>query len=61
MKEKDYIVLGDNYDGFFETYSDEEVGRLVKAMLRYRSSGETPDFTGNERYIWPAIQRDLDN
>lgn len=36
------------------------MGRLVRAMLAYKSSGTEPEFRGNEDFIWPAIQRDID-
>lgn len=34
-------------------------GRLVLAMMKYKSSGTEPELIGNERYVWPAIKRDL--
>lgn len=57
---KEYIKLWLSYECYFEPYSDVEVGRLVRAMIKYKSSGEEPGFNGNERYIWPAIRREID-
>lgn len=28
-------------------------------MMKYKSSGTEPELNGNERYVWPAIKRDL--
>ena len=57
---KEYVKLWLSYEAYFESYSDVEVGRLVRAMMRYRVSGREPGFNGNERYVWPAIRRDID-
>ena len=59
-EKKEYVKLWLSYACYFEPYSDAEVGRLVRAMMRYKSSGEEPGFSGNERYVWPAIKRDID-
>ena len=59
-EKREYVKLWVSYGSYFEPYSDAEVGRLVRAMLQYKSSGEQPEFSGNERYVWPAIQRDID-
>lgn len=59
-EKKEYVQLWLSYAALFEPYSDGEVGRLVLAMMKYKSSGVEPGFTGNERYVWPAIKRDID-
>ena len=60
MKNRVYIKLWLSYSAYFETFSDAEVGRLVRAMLAYKSTGTEPEFRGNERFIWPAIKREID-
>lgn len=61
MEEKnDYVAIWDSYESFFEQYDDEQVGRLVRAMMNYKWFGIKPEFNGDERFIWPAIKRDLD-
>ena len=30
------------------------------AAMDYRESGAEPEFSGSERFIWPAIRRDID-
>lgn len=57
---KTYIKLWDSYSSYFEPLSAVEVGRLVLAMMEYKSTGATPEFNGSEKFIWPAIKRDLD-
>lgn len=34
---KMYIKLWDSYESYFEPLSDAEVGRLVRAMMKYKS------------------------
>lgn len=55
-----YIKIWDTYESYFEPLSAAEVGRLVLAMMKYKSSGTKPELNGNERYVWPAVKRDLD-
>lgn len=57
---KEYVKLWISYKSYFESYSAAEVGRLVLAMIEYRESGASPEFSGSERFIWPAIRRDID-
>lgn len=57
---KEYVKLWLSYRSYFEAYSAAEVGRLVLAAMDYRESGAEPEFSGNERFIWPAIRRDID-
>lgn len=54
-----YIKIWDTYESYFEPLSAAEVGRLVLAMMKYKSSETEPELIGNERYVWPAIKRDL--
>lgn len=55
----DYIPLWDKYAEILEPLSDEELGRLVRAMMAYKDGG-APDLPGGERYIWPVVKRDID-
>ena len=52
---KEYVKLWLSYRSYFEAYSAAEVGRLVLAAMDYRESGAEPEFSGSERFIWPAI------
>lgn len=55
-----YACLYNDYGESLEAFSDEEFGRLTRAMIRYNATGEVPEFTGNERFIWPMLQSQMD-
>ena len=57
---KEYVKLWLSYEDYFREYDDESIGTIVRAMLAYRKAREQPQFDGPERFIWPAIQRDID-
>lgn len=58
-EKKEYVKLWLSYGSYFESYNPEEIGNLVLAMLSYKDSGKEPEFQGAERFIWPAIKRDI--
>lgn len=58
--ERAYVKLWLSYETYFEPLADAEVGRLVRAMMKYKSDGTEPKFSGNERFTWPSIKRDMD-
>lgn len=60
MDKTAYIKLWLDYRCYFETLSDAEVGRLVRAMLDYELDGATPKFSGSERVLWPVMRRNID-
>ena len=57
---KEFVKLWLSYESYFESYSAAEVGRLVLAMIKYKSSGAVPEFSGSEKFIWPVIKSDID-
>ena len=57
---KEYVQLWLSYETYFQSYTPEQVGNLVLAMLAYKDAGKEPEFYGPERFIWPAIRRDID-
>ena len=57
---KEYVKLWLSYETYFQSYTPEQVGNLVLAMLAYKDAGREPEFYGPERFIWPAIRRDID-
>lgn len=59
-KKKEYVQLWVSYSDYFQLLSDAEVGRLARAMIEYKLTGEEPKISGNERFTWPAIRRDID-
>ena len=46
-----YCAVPHAYLDECETLTDEEFGRLVRALLRYSRDGEAIDLSGNERFF----------
>lgn len=59
-EKKEYVKLWVSYLSYFEEYELEQIGNIALAMLKYKLHGKDPEFDGVERYIWPAIRRDID-
>lgn len=57
---KEYVKLWLSYDDYFRAYDKEAVGTLVLAMIAYRRDRTEPQFSGPERFIWPALKKDID-
>ena len=57
---REYVKLWLSYDDYFREYDDASVGALVRAMIAYRRDRTEPKFSGPERFIWPAMKRDMD-
>ena len=55
----EYVKFWLSYEAYFQPLSDAEVGRLARAMLQFKSHGVEPVFSGNERFVWPAIKADI--
>ena len=60
MPEIPYVCLYSRYLQTLAPFTDAERGRIMTAMLTYSTTGEIPAFEGNERYIWPTIQAQID-
>lgn len=43
-----------------EPLSDAECGRLLKACIIYSMTGEVPELRGNERFLFPSWQSQID-
>ncbi|MGN0968847.1 MAG: DUF6291 domain-containing protein [Oscillospiraceae bacterium] len=50
-----YAALPYEYLDEMAVLTDEEFGRLARALLRYSSTGEESDLTGNERFFWRRV------
>lgn len=59
MESLPYVCLYRDYLQTLAPYNDEERGRLFTAMLHYINGEEIPEFTGNERFIWPTLLAQL--
>ena len=60
MPDIPYVCLYMSYLQSLSPFTDEERGRIVMAMLNYAATGELPQFEGNERFIWPSMQAQID-
>lgn len=60
MAGMNYVCLYTSYLESLAPFSDDEIGRMVRAMLTYAATGETPLFDGNERFIWPTLKAQID-
>lgn len=56
-----YLKIWCNFQEIIEPLSDAETGRLLKMMLHYAETGETPSqFEGNERFVWAIAKQNID-
>ena len=55
-----YLKVFTDFEEAIEPINDAEAGRLFRAMLKYARTGETPQFSGNERYVWPTAKLNID-
>lgn len=60
MSGMNYVCLYVSYLESLDPFTNEKIGRIVKAMLAYASAGEFPQFSGNERFIWPTLKAQID-
>ena len=60
MAGMNYVCLYVSYLESLAPFLDEEIGRMVRAMLIYTATGEIPLFDGNERFIWPTLKAQID-
>ena len=57
---RNYAALLHEYLEEMELYSDEEFGRLCRALLRYSMSGEAQELTGPEKFAWHRVKTQED-
>ena len=55
-----HLLLYGNYEQVFQTLSDEQVGRLVRAMLHYLNTGKEPRLKGIAGRLWPLLSDQID-
>lgn len=58
---REYVKLWLSYDDYFREYDKEAIGTLVLAMIAYRRDRTEPQLPGPERFIWPALKKDMDD
>lgn len=52
---RNYAALPHEYLDEMAELTDEEWGRLTRALLRYSATGEESVLTGNERFFWRRV------
>lgn len=49
-----------NYLEELSAYSDAELGRLIRALLRYARDGVEPELRRREMLLWPLLRGNAD-
>lgn len=57
---RNYAALPHDYLEEMELLSDEEFGRLCRALLLYSRDGDPPSLSGSERLLWPRAKAQED-
>ena len=60
MSEVTYIKIFVDYLDAIEPLGDAERGRLFTSLLTYARTGEAPQLSGNERFLFPMMRAQLD-
>lgn len=58
---REYFQCFHSYLGKIKKLSDQEVGRLFRALLEYSANGTAPELTGRESIAFDFIADDIDN
>lgn len=57
---REYFCAYHSYIESMEQLTDAERGRLFTACLFYSKTGEAPQLSGNERFVFPAMRSQID-
>lgn len=60
MQNRSSFVLYTEYDQHLELLTDEECGRLFRAIMQYAATGESPDLVGAERMAFSFIRAQME-
>ncbi len=60
MKDIAFACLYLSYRQTLAPFTDAERGRILFAMIDYAASGQEPELSGNERFIWPSLRAQID-
>ena len=55
-----YLKIFTDFREAMEPLTDEEAGRLFRAMLQYAENGAESQLFGNERYLWIVARQHMD-
>ena len=56
----EYFCAYHSYLQSMELLTDAERGRLFTALLEYSATGITPEFRGNERFVFSGMRAQID-
>ena len=59
MSRKYFLTYYDYLESWSEL-SDAECGRLLRAALKYGSTGKIPELSGNERFLFGTLKMQID-
>ena len=54
-----YLKVFTDFQEVLEPLTDEEVGRLFRAMLLYAEKKTETELPGNERFLWPVAKQNI--
>ena len=54
------ITIYGGYEGIFGALTDEEAGRVLKALISYRNRGEAAELGKAEQIVFCIIRQDID-
>lgn len=57
--QKGFITYGD-FEAVADELTDEQLGKILRAELKYFNSGKAPKFDGILKYVWIPIQQQMD-
>lgn len=55
-----YLKVFTDFEEAICCLTDEEAGRLFRAMLRYAADGTVPELPGTERVLWVTARQNID-
>jgi len=58
-EQKGFVVYGDVH-AVVDELTDEQTGKLFKAMITYFTTGKAPKFDGIMKYVWIPIRQQMD-
>ena len=58
-EQKGFVVYGDVH-AVVDELTDEQTGKLFKAMIAYFTTGKAPKFDGILKYVWIPIKQQMD-
>lgn len=58
-EQKGFVVYGDVH-AVVDELTDEQTGKLFKAMINYFTTGKAPKFDGILKYVWIPIKQQMD-